>query len=130
MKKHDAHKIKKALEKLDLRAPRLAKRVRTIKAHYNTWVEWKQDKVGYWLFRVDHKHKDIHAGFCRKNNMIEVVVVGDDGEEMYNTIVREGLVKSLQHAAYIGYELHKAEVALRLGLKYVQDSQLQFVGKR
>lgn len=116
--------MRAALSKLDLRKPTLARNAKRIKASYDTWTEWKQDPVGYWLFRVDPQHKDIHAGFCKKNNIIEVVIIGTDGEAMYNTIVRHKLVKSLQHAAYVGYELQKAEVALRLKIPYVQDKPL------
>lgn len=79
--------------------------------------------MGYWLFRVHNGQ--IQAGFCKKCNIIEVMITGTNGEAIYNTIVREGLVKSLQHAAYVGYELHKAETALRFGVEYVQDSGLR-----
>lgn len=112
------------VEHLDIKKPIIAEHVRVIKASYDTFKEWKQDTVGYWLFRVDRKKNAIQAGFCRKNNVMEVMITGTDGEEIHNTIVREGLVKSLQHAAYIGHELMKAEVALRLGIPYIQDAPL------
>ena len=44
------------------------------------------------------------------------VVIADD-----HTIVRRGLVSSLEHAAYLGYELRKAEWAMLAGGRYVQD---------
>ncbi len=118
------------IAKLDLRKPVLAKNARTIHASYDTWTQWKQDPLGYWLFRVDPGKNEIHAGFCTKKNIIEVVIVGCDGEAMYNTIVREKLVTSLQHAAYVGYELHKAEVSLKLGIPYVQDRKHNLSGVR
>ncbi len=37
-------------------------------------------------------------------------------------IIREGLMSKLNHAAYLGRELEKAEIAMRLGRSYVQDS--------
>ena len=120
--------LKADVKKLDLQKPVLSSRVKHIRAHYNTWTEWKRDPIGYWLFRVDLDKKEIHAGFCKKNNIIQVVIVGTEGESMYNTIVRQKLVKSLQHAAYIGYELQKAEVALRLGIRYIQDVPLHLSG--
>jgi tetrahydromethanopterin S-methyltransferase subunit A len=113
--------------KLNLIKPTLAKDVKIIKASYNTWTEWKQDSVGYWLFRVNDEEKHIEAGFCTKGNVIEVLITGNDSEEMHNTIIREELVKSLQHAAYLGHELQKAEIALRLGLCYVQDKPLDLL---
>ncbi len=109
------------VRKLRITKPTLAADAAFIKASYDTWTEWKEDPLGYWLIRVDTEKKQIEAGFCRSGNVIEVVVTGNDGEAIYNTIIRNGLVGSLQHAAYLGYELHKAEIALKLGLRYVQD---------
>ena len=109
---------------LDLKKPEIVRDARVIEAEYDTWTEWKQDMIGYWLIRVNREKKRIEAGFCKDKNKIEVVVNGVDGEEMYNTIIREKLVTKLQHAAYLGYELQKAEVALKLDLEYVQDSPL------
>jgi dihydropteroate synthase len=50
--------------------------------------------------------------------------VGDEATEVYQTIVREKMVGKLEHAAYLGRELEKAEIALRLGRSYVQDEDL------
>ena len=44
---------------------------------------------------------------------------------MYYTILREGLVGSLMHAAYLGSELQKAEVFIRyMNGNYIQDEPL------
>jgi tetrahydromethanopterin S-methyltransferase subunit A len=40
---------------------------------------------------------------------------------MYSTIIENGWVSQLSHAAYLGKELARAELALRLGGEYVQD---------
>jgi dihydropteroate synthase len=112
------------IEELDLKKPQLANQIREIGASYDSSKEWRQDSTGYWLFRIDADAKEIHAGFCRKNNIIEVKITGTCSEAIQNTIVREGLVGSLQHAAYIGHELLKAEVALKLGIHYIQDMPL------
>jgi dihydropteroate synthase len=112
------------LKELNIKKPVLADDARTVEASYDTWTQWKNDSKGYWLFRlVDGK---IEAGFCKETNKISTTITGTDGEAIYNTIIREGLVTSLQHAAYIGYELQKCEIALKKGLKYVQDKQLEF----
>jgi len=39
-------------------------------------------------------------------------------------VVEEGLVTQLDHAAYLGRELAKAEVALKTGAHYEQDAAL------
>ncbi|MHC1600732.1 MAG: DUF4346 domain-containing protein [Candidatus Nezhaarchaeales archaeon] len=45
---------------------------------------------------------------------------------MYDELIRRGLITTLDHAAYIGKELYKAELALRIGKSYVQDEDLDF----
>jgi tetrahydromethanopterin S-methyltransferase subunit A len=40
---------------------------------------------------------------------------------LYKTIITNGWISELSHAAYLGKELAKAELSLRHGLKYVQD---------
>ena len=53
-----------------------------------------------------------------------VVIKGKTAEGIYTKIVEMSLVTGLDHAAYLGSELAKAEVALRTGKEYIQDSQL------
>ena len=43
---------------------------------------------------------------------------------MYKTIDK-GFLSRLDHAAYLGKELQKAYLALKLGLAYQQDSELK-----
>ena len=52
------------------------------------------------------------------------IVKGETAEAVYAKIVEMGLVTRLDHAAYIGSELAKAEIALRTGKEYIQDSKL------
>src|SRR3989344_5923052 len=117
-----------ALRKLRPIPPKFSKRVKIIPSHYDTWTEWKRDGVGYWLFRLNRSKKRIEAGYCLKDNVIEIMITGIDSEAMHNTIVREKLVKTIQHAAYIGHELHKCEIALKLHLDYIQDRPLDVSG--
>ena len=44
--------------------------------------------------------------------------------KIVNTLIREDYISSLQHAADMGIELQKAELALRYNLDYVQDKDL------
>jgi len=48
-------------------------------------------------------------------------IKGGDAASVYMSITRKGLVSQLDHAAYLGSELAKAEIALRTGRSYVQD---------
>ena len=42
-----------------------------------------------------------------------------------NTLIREKFISTLQHAADMGIELHKAELSLKYGFKYTQDKDLE-----
>ena len=48
-------------------------------------------------------------------------IVGDNAKEIFDTALDMGLVSRLDHAAYLGRELMKAELALRMGRSYSQD---------
>lgn len=56
----------------------------------------------------------------------KLVVVGDRAKEIIDTILKHGLVSRLDHAAYLGRELIKAEIAVRLKKNYIQDRDLNF----
>ena len=53
-------------------------------------------------------------------------ITGTNALDIVNTLIREDMVSTLQHAADMGVELHKAELALQHGLEYVQDQALAF----
>ena len=52
------------------------------------------------------------------------IIKGKTAESLYAKILTMGLVSKLDHAAYIGSELAKAEIALRTGKEYIQDKEL------
>ncbi|MFP3910113.1 MAG: dihydropteroate synthase-like protein [Archaeoglobaceae archaeon] len=60
---------------------------------------------------------------CRHDRL---TVVGDDAKSISDTVVENKLISRLDHAAYLGRELKKAEIALKLNKNYVQDSELNF----
>jgi dihydropteroate synthase len=53
-----------------------------------------------------------------------LIVKGKTAEQVYGQIVGSGLVSRLDHAAYLGSELAKAEIALRTGKEYIQDKKM------
>jgi dihydropteroate synthase-like protein len=53
-----------------------------------------------------------------------IIVKGKTAESVYAKVVEMGLVTRLDHAAYLGSELAKAEISLRTGKEYIQDSPL------
>ncbi len=52
------------------------------------------------------------------------VVKGKTAETVYTKVLELGLISRIDHAAYLGSELAKAEIALRIGKEYIQDSLL------
>ena len=49
------------------------------------------------------------------------IIKGKTADAVYSTIIKLGLVSIENHAAYLGSELAKAEIALRTGKEYIQD---------
>ena len=102
-------------------------------AKYHKIKDWKMDPKGYFLIRVDKKKKIIQVGYCKFtrlgnspiNDMV-AVIKGKTAIEIVNTLIREKFISTLQHAADMGIELHKAELSLKYGFKYIQDKDLEF----
>ena len=105
---------------------RVRSELRVIEASYDHIKDFEIDPRGYFLIKVDSKNNQILAGFCDHDNVMQKQIYGSGAIEIINTIVREKLVSSLQHAGDLGIELHKAEIALRQGLEYVQDLAFEF----
>ena len=53
------------------------------------------------------------------------IVKGKTAIEIVNTLIREKFISTLQHAADMGIELHKAELSIKYGIKYIQDKDLE-----
>ena len=51
-------------------------------------------------------------------------VVGSNARDILNTLIDRGLVSRMDHAGYLGRELEKAELALAMARRYVQDEPL------
>jgi len=102
-----------------------------IVAKYHKIKDWKMDPKGYFLIEVDRKKKIILVGYCKFtrlgnspiNDMV-AIVKGKTAIEIVNTLIREEFISKLQHAADMGIELHKAELSLKYGFKYIQDKNL------
>ena len=54
-------------------------------------------------------------------------VTGKTAIEIINTLIKKDFISTLQHAADMGIELHKAELALKYNLKYIQDKDLELL---
>ena len=100
-------------------------KAKQISATYDEEKEWKADIKGYFLIRIDKENKMIEAGHCIERNIVDMKISGKTATDIFNTIIRENLISSMQHASYLGKELYKAELALKHKLKYVQDEDLK-----
>ncbi len=100
-----------------------------IDASYDSSKEWQADPKGYFLIKVFYDKEEIGIRFMSYGHEALLDIYGTDAESIVQTAVRKKLLSSLQHAAYLGHELHKAEVALKRRLAFVQDRPLDFSKK-
>jgi dihydropteroate synthase len=104
---------------------------KTIIAKYDRIKDWRVDPKGYFLIDVDKKEKRILVGYCKiikkkklnVNNMV-AIINGKSAIEIVNTLIEKKFVSTLQHAADMGIELNKAELAMKYKFKYIQDKDL------
>jgi dihydropteroate synthase-like protein len=73
--------------------------------------------------RVDNVLVAVHYDSAQMDKPVNVVK-GKTADRVFAKIVEMGLVSRLDHAAYLGSELAKAEIALRTGKEYIQDKEL------
>jgi dihydropteroate synthase len=54
----------------------------------------------------------------------ELAITGKTAKQIYEEILKRGLISRMEHATYLGSELEKAEIASKLGKNYLQDFPL------
>ena len=101
-------------------------------AKYHRIKDWKMDPKGYFLIAVDKKNKIIRVGYGKftklgSSSVKDMIaeIKGKTAIEIVNTLIREKFISTLQHAADMGIELHKAELSLKYDFKYIQDKDLE-----
>ncbi|MBT4334648.1 DUF4346 domain-containing protein [archaeon] len=94
-------------------------------AKFDPIKDWHQDRKGYFLIRLNRKKKEIDVGFSTNKHIITKEIHGKNATEICHTIISKKLISRKDHAAYLGKELCKAELALKYNLKYEQDSDLK-----
>jgi len=77
-----------------------------------------QDPAG--SFKINLKGAQIQAVHYL-NMKPTMAIEARTSKEVYDEIIKRKLVSRIEHAAYLGQELQKAEDALKLGKNYVQD---------
>jgi len=106
-------------------AEREKETARVIQSSYDSEKEWVMDPTGFVTIKPFPDQDLIKVRCYTPKHELLYVVQGHHAEEIYNTMVRLKVVTSLTHAAYLGSELQKAEIAIRFRLEYVQDDPLQ-----
>jgi len=120
-------------ESIQGRFYRINKKIeKRISARYDKIKDWVMDPKGYFLISVDKEKKLLRVGYCKFSklenppvNDLVAEITGKTAIEIVNTLIRENYISSLQHAADMGIELNKAELALKYNLKYIQDKDLK-----
>ena len=120
-------------ESIQGRFYRINKKIKKrISARYDKIKDWVMDPKGYFLISVDKEKKLLRVGYCKFSklenppvNDLVAEITGKTAIEIVNTLIRENYISSLQHAADMGIELHKAELALKFNLNYIQDKDLK-----
>ncbi|MHC4108810.1 MAG: DUF4346 domain-containing protein [Planctomycetota bacterium] len=80
------------------------------------------DKAGYFVVYPDRaRHILVLEHYCN-DGVLDVVIEGRAAAELYYPAIDRGLISQLDHAAYLGRELARAERSLENGGPYVQDA--------
>mgnify|MGYP001238214714 CR=1 FL=1 len=105
-----------------------------IDAKYDKIRDWVMDPKGYFLISVDKDNQLIRVAYCiftkLGNDPVHDMIAEVKGKtaiEIVNTLINKKYISTLQHAADMGIELHKAELALKYNLKYIQDKDLDIL---
>ncbi|MEL4456542.1 DUF4346 domain-containing protein [Lutimonas vermicola] len=84
------------------------------------------DQKGFFVITVENNKREITVKHYFKNNQPGFIIKGHSSESILLAILEKNLVSQMSHAGYLGAELTKAETALKLNLKYVQDQSLKY----
>ena len=79
------------------------------------------DKAGYMVVYPDAHDRRLVVEHYSNQGVLDCVLEGSTPSALYATAIERGLVTRLDHAAYLGRELSRAEDSLLTGKPYVQD---------
>ena len=101
------------------------------------YAQFKEDEGGFFFIYLDDARRNIvvehyrnivrDAGRYKKtvSGKINKIIKGTNAENIYRTVLGNGLITRMDHAAYLGYELGKAETALKNHARYEQDRPIR-----
>ncbi len=79
------------------------------------------DPAGYCVVYPDRAHRRLLLEHYTNAGVLDGVIEGTTSTAVYATLIQRGLVSRLDHAAYLGRELARAERSLETGEAYIQD---------
>ena len=94
---------------------------------FDGYKDWKQDDGCYVLIRIYLDTHEIGVAVCDYKHTILKEFRGKRAQDIYFNLFKfdeenkKGWFKRLDHAAYLGKELKKAEICMALGLEYTQE---------
>lgn len=80
----------------------------------------EMDKSGYFVV-YPQANGQIVVEHYANNNILLRTIRGHNSRDIYWTIIENGWITQLSHAAYLGKELTKAELSIKHGIGYIQD---------
>ena len=80
------------------------------------------DPAGYLVIHADATRRLLIIEHYRNDGLLTAVIEAGNATDGYTGVLGAGLVSRLDHAAYLGRELTRAEHALHAGTRYQQDA--------
>lgn len=84
-------------------------------------AEATPDPAGYFVLHPDRRRGLLSLEHYRTDGVLDALIEGSQAAELYAVAIDRGLLSRLDHAAYLGCELARAERALATGEEYIQD---------
>jgi tetrahydromethanopterin S-methyltransferase subunit A len=79
------------------------------------------DHMGYVVIYPDRRREQLMLEHYTNKGVLDRVFEGTSATALYSTVIEAELISRLDHAAYLGRELARAEQALLAHSEYVQD---------
>lgn len=80
------------------------------------------DKAGYFVIYPDRRTKRLVIEHYTNKGVLTCILEGESTGALYGEVIERQLVTRLDHAAYLGQELARAEMSLKNGTAFVQDA--------
>jgi len=80
------------------------------------------DKAGYFVIYPERRTKSLVVEHYTNQGVLDCMMEGSSTGALYTEAVERSLVTRLEHAAYLGRELARAEQSLLQGTQFVQDA--------